>query len=801
MKIIKCLTPHIVAVITFIVVAAAYFAPQYEGKDVRQHDDIQATGMKGGIPEHVAKYGEHPQWAPNMFSGMPAYLIDMNYDGRLLKEASSIFYFMGRPAAYYFILMAGFYFMLLCFGVNPWLSIIGGLIYGLSTYFFIIFEAGHITKLMALSFISPLIGAIFLTYTRQLWLGAALAGVFASIEISTSHPQIPYYFMFVIIAIFIAQCYTYVKNKQLPEFIKRSVILIAVAILAIGSNVVQLWYIQDYAKDSVRGKSELTKSDEHKENQTSGLDKDYITAWSYEKLETFNLFIPNLFGGSSSGGFAKDGEVAESLKKYNASEIAAQLPGYWGAQPFTSGPVYIGAVAIFLFFLGLFMLRGPIRVWLITVTVLSILLAWGKNFMWFSDLFIDYFPGYNKFRVVSMILVIVEWSVPLMGLLALNELWNKNVSKERFIKSLKYAGIVSGGIAVLFILFGSTLLNFSSESDYAMKLPDDVLAAMSSERASLMRADALRSLIFCAITAGAVWMFYNEKLKKGLFVGVISLLVLSDMVPVNKRFLNNDDFIPVRKAKEITPTAADKQILQDEALSYRVANLSVNPFTDATTSYFHKSIGGYHAAKLGRYQEVIDKYLSKMDMDVYNMLNTKYFIQQNKEDGNLSVMINPDAFGNGWMVENVDIVDSADDEYNMLGEVDLRNTAVVNKKYEQFLSGITLTNNIDSISSVTLVDAKANELVYKTESSVPALAVFSEIFYAKGWSAWVDSNPVEIVCADYILRGVVVPAGEHTVEFKFSAPHFTTLVAITYACSSILILMLIGSILIYYRKK
>lgn len=798
---LKKLTPHIVACLTFIAVAALYFAPQYEGKDVRQTDDIQATGMRGGITEHVEKYGEHPGWAPNMFSGMPAYLIHMNYEGRLLKEASSGFYFLGRPAAYYFILMAGFYFMLICFGVNPWLSIAGGLLYGLSTYFFIIYEAGHITKLMALSFIAPMIGAVFLAYTKRLWVGAALAGIFASIEISTSHPQITYYFLFVIVAIFISQLYEFGKQKKIADFIKRSSVLLVVAALAVGSNIVQLWYISDYQKDSTRSRTELTPTEEQRDNITSGLDRDYITAWSYGKMETFNLYIPNLMGGSSGGGFKENGGVAKSLKPYNAAQIAPQLPAYWGPQPFTSGPVYIGAVAVFLFILGIFLLRGAERTWILSVTALCILLSWGKHFMVFTNLFIDYLPGYNKLRVVSMILVIAEWSVPLLGMLALKKIWERSTDISAVTKALKGATITSAAIILFFIVFGSWVLDFTSTADTSMGLPEDVISAMMSERESLMRMDALRSFLFSVATAALVWAFAKEKLKKSHFVIILSALILADMIPVNKRFLNNDDFVKTTHAKAITPTKADTEILKDGSLSYRVANLSTNPFVDATTSYFHKSIGGYHAAKMRRYQEVIDAYLSKMDMDVYNMLNTKYFIQKADEGVEPTVALNPDALGNGWFVENVELVKSVDDEFKLLGDINTSNTAVVNDKFASALSGVALQNNADSLSSITLTESRANFLSYKTESTKEAVAVFSEIYYPKGWSAYIDGKEVEIICADYILRALVIPAGEHNVEFKFEVPHFKTLVGITYFSSIALIIILIGSIYIEYRKK
>ncbi|MFI3321573.1 MAG: YfhO family protein [Rikenellaceae bacterium] len=798
MEKIKNYLPHIAAFLLFIAISVAYFAPQYSGMDVRKGDDIQYQGMKGGITEYVEEHGEHPQWAPNMFSGMPAYLIDMDYDGRYIKNIADQFYFLGKPAAYYFILMAGFYFMLLCFGVNPYLALVGSVGYGLSTYFLIIYEAGHITKLMALAYIAPLIGAVFLAYRKNLLLGASLAGIFAAIEISASHPQITYYFFYVLFALAIFEGVNSYKEGKIKRFITRSVVLAAVGALSLGANSIQLWYVNDYAKDSIRGKSELTISD-NSHNHTSGLDKDYITAWSYGKAESFNMLIPNFVGGSSMGGFSKDGVVAESLKPYNASSMATQLPAYWGPQPFTSGAVYIGAVIVFLAVLAMFVLRGWIKWWLVSVSLLALFLAWGKNMMWLTDIFIDYVPLYNKFRTVSMILVIIEWSFPLLGMLALQKVFSGEVSKEDSIKALKKSVYVVGGILLFFIVLGGTIMSFTSPSD--SQLPAEVAAAMSVERAELLRADAIRSLLFVLLTAAVIWLFLKDKLKEKIAIVSLLLFVLVDMVGVGLRHLNYDDFVPKKSSVEIKPTAADLEILKDTDLSYRVANLSVSPFNDANTSYFHKSIGGYHAAKMRRYQDMIDRYLSKMDMEVYSMLNTKYFIVADKESGAPTVQLNPDAFGNGWFVENIKFVDGADSEIAEIANVDLRTTAVVDNKFKYFVENLAF--EADSTSSIVLVESEANRQKYEVESGSDRAVVLSEIYYPKGWTLYIDGVETPYFRANYILRGFVVPAGKHTVEFKFEAPNFGVMKAVTIACSMIILLMFVLSIvkIILNRKN
>lgn len=792
----KKILPHIIAIIAFAALAAIYFAPQYEGREVRKGDDIQASGMAGGMAEHKAEYGEHPQWAANMFSGMPAYLIDMDYSGRYVKEVSSTFYFLGRPAAYYFILMAGFYLMLLMMGVSPLLAIPGSIAYGLSSYFVIIYGAGHITKLMALAYIAPMIGAIYYAYKKDIWLGAALAGIFASIEISTSHPQITYYFLFVIVGLVAMMGYNFYKEGRMASFWKRSAVLTLAALLAVGSNIIQLWYVAEYAKDSTRSRSELTASDDNSHNHTSGLDKDYATQWSYGIMETFNLFIPNLMGGASSGGFSEDGEVAKALGAN--SRYATMLPGYWGDQPGTSGPVYVGAVVVFLFILGIMLIGGAMRWWLIGVTILSIVLAWGHNFMWLTDLMLDYFPGYNKFRTVSMILVIAQWSMPLMGMLALKRIWDEKVEKTELEKTLKYATAIAGGIALFFIILGSGMFDFSGGSD--AQFPDEIVSAMVLERADMLRADAIRSLIFVVLTAALILFWYRGKVRRDIFVLALSTLVLYDMVPVDRRYLSYEDFVPTQRAKAITPTEADKAIMGDSDPNFRVANFTVSPFQDATTSYFHKSVGGYHAAKMRRYNDIISGYLSKMKMDTYNMLNTKYFIVPSEEGGS-SVQFNPDAYGNAWFVDDVIVVENPDEEFTALEDISTRYTAVVDRRFVEQLASLVEITEADSLDEISLIDYRINRLTYKSSSSKPRLAIFSEIYYDKGWTLTIDGKEADYLRADYILRGAVIPAGEHTLEFSFKAPNFATVKGVTIFCSLALLLAAVAAIVVSIKKR
>lgn len=603
--------------------------------------------------------------------------------------------------------------------------------------------------------------------------------------IGANHPQITYYFLMIVAAFWISELVRAYKEKILARFAKVTGLLVLAGVLAVGSNAGMLYYIQTHSKDTIRGGSELKASSSSMEGK-EGLDLEYATAWSYGKGETLNLLIPNLYGGSSEGGFSDDGEVAQALAKYGARNMATHLPAYWGPQPITSGPMYVGAVALFLAVLGLFLLRRRVTVWIVVIALLAILLAWGKNLMWFTELFYYYFPMYDKFRTVSTILVIVGWCVPLLAALTLQKLWSGEVPREKLFKGLKYTTIAVGGIALLFLLLGGTLLSFTGEGDSQMfggQQVDDVFAAMRAERASLMRADALRSLVFVLLTAGTVLLFYRQKIKRGGFVLVLALLVTADMVPVNLRYLRRDKFVEERH-NTIRPTEADKQILADKELGFRVLNMTVSPFNDATTSYFHRSVGGYHGAKLRRYQDLIERYLGKMDIGVYNMLNTKYVIVQG-EDGTPEAQLNPGANGAAWFVDSVRLVDGPDAEIAALGGLDTKTVAVVDKLFASLVENVAPA--ADSAARIAMTEYRVNLQRYEYTAAAPGVAVFSEIYYPKGWTAYLDGVEAPYFRADYVLRAMVLPAGTHTVEFRFRAPHYELLSSLTLISSLLLL--------------
>lgn len=798
-KFIKWL-PYIVGISLFLVLSVVYFAPQFSGKEIVMPDVVQYQGMSKEIVDHNEKFGEDPQWTGSLFGGMPAQLIVMKYDSMILKWVMKALDFLGRPASMVFIAMLSFFIMLLMFKVNPWVAIVPAIAYGLSTYSFIIIAVGHITKMMAFAYAPLVVGGVYYTLRRNMWVGAALTALFGSLEIAGYHPQITYYFLFVLVGLWINEGVRAYKEHAIPHFAKATGLLAIAAMLAVGSNYAPLHYISEYGKESMRGGSELTMSAEGKQID-SGLELEYATHWSYGKVESFNMFIPNLMGGASDGGFSEDGAVAQSLTKYGARDIATHMPGYWGDQPSTAGPTYLGATVIFLCVLGLFLLKGRTKWWVLIVSAIVLMLAWGNNLMWFTKLFFDYLPGYNKFRTVAMILVVVQWSVPFLAALILHKIYQSDISKKEIVDGVKKATMVTGGVALLFLVLGGSLFSFSSPMDVKMGLPDDVISAMQSERATLLRMDAFRSLLFVLLTAGVVLLFVYSRIKRWMLITALGVLVCADLIPVNLRFLPQSKFVDAQQA-QIKPTEVDLKIMADPTPGFRVLNLSVSPFQDATTSYFHRSIGGYHGAKMARYQDIIEYYLGKGDVNVINMLNTKYFIASNQQTGEPVLQINPDRYGAAWFVDELKMVDSPNQEIAALAELDLRHQAVVDKQFDSQLAGVEVV--ADSTATIELEEYRANYLKYKSSSEVATVAIFSEIFYEKGWKAYLDGECVPHFRANYILRGMVVPEGEHTIEFKFRAVGFDRISNITLVFSILIIVGLAGALVGNYvcnKKK
>ena len=758
----KGAVPHLFALAAFLLITFVYFQPLFEGKKIYQGDIINYKGMSQELIEYRAETGEEALWTNRMFGGMPAYQISHHTPSNLTRYADKIVSFnFPREASFVLIAFIGFYILLLSMGLAPPMAIAGALGFGLTSYLFIIIEAGHNTKAHAMAYMAPVLAGIIMAYRGKLLRGSAITALFLALQLRANHLQITYYLLMIVLAFGIFELVHAIKEKKVLQFVKTGMVLIFAAILAIGANIEKIWTTYEYGKYSTRSQSELT-IDGDQGNKTSGLNKDYATSWSYGKMETFNLMIPNFMGGASGSELSEDSDVYQVLKKNrvpNAKNIIKRMPTYWGDQPFTSGPVYIGAVICFLFVLGAFIVKGRLKWWLITCTLLSFALAWGHNMMWLTDIFLDYVPGYNKFRSVSMILVIAELTIPLLGFLALKEILSEKIGKKELIKSLKFALGITGGLCVLFAFVGPSLFNFTSNGD--AQLPDFIVSALEVDRASLLRSDALRSLFFILLTGLSIYLFHTKKIKMFAFATVLAVLVLADMLPVNKRYLNADDFVKARKMEQpFKKTPVDAQILEDKELNFRVYNLAERLDAGARTSYFHNNIAGYHGAKLKRYQELIDLQLSKANASVVNMLNTKYIIRKGPS-GDLIASQNPSRYGPAWLVKEVEVVANADEEMNLLSTFDLSNKAIVDQRF-----GLS-TTSYSATGSILLSSYEPNHLVYDVNVDEVSFAVFSEIFYDKGWNAYINGELNAHYRVNYVLRGMNLPKGEYQVEFKF----------------------------------
>ena len=802
MKNFKKFSPHLIVILLFVGISFTYFSPLLQGKLLNMADFTHYKGMSKEVTDFRKVTGNEALWTNSMFSGMPAYQISTNSKGNLIQYISRIISLgIPRPANFLFLYLLGFYLLLLSLKVDYRISAVGAIAFSFSSYFFIIIMAGHMTKAHAIAFLPMVIAAVLYTYRGRMLLGGVLTSLAVALELYANHLQITYYLVLILILIGLVQFVKDFKANNLIDFSKRSGVLILAALLASATSVTRLSTTMEYGAESTRGKSELTNN---LDNKTSGLDKDYATSWSYGVAETFTLLIPNFYGGASQGELTTDSETYQEIKRNpNAKQLIKQLPLYWGTQPFTSGPTYAGSTVIFLFIFGLLFVKSEMRVWILLATIMSIMLAWGKNFMPLTDLFLDYFPGYNKFRAVSMILVIAEFTIPLLGFIALNKFLSKKdenyetdikvkdiktqkvshvVVKSKKLRSLNLAFYIVGGLCLIFALMPSLFFDFVGGQDANLAKNGWPIDALQTDRAGLLSADAWRSFIFITLTFGTMWMFLKNKIRSKYVIFIVGILVLADMWPVNKRYLNDDNF--ERKSKVQVPyqaTAADQQILRDTDPNFRVFNQSVSTFNDASTSYFHKSIGGYHGAKLKRYQELIENHISKGNMAVLNMLNTKYFITPKGK-----VQQNPGAMGNAWFVNKINLVANADAEIMALDGFSPANTAIVDSRFSDQMI-IKLDNDQASIS---LTEYKPNYLKYNSTSPKNGIAIFSEIFYDKGWNAYINGELKPHFRANYVLRGMQIPAGNHLVEFKFEPDSYFVSERIAFA-SSILLLLLI----------
>ncbi len=818
---LKKLWPYLAAIVIFLVVTFAYFTPLLEGKKILQSDIVNFRGMSKEIVDFRAKTGQEPLWTNSMFGGMPAYQISANYTSNLIGHLDKVLTLgLPHPASLVFLYFLGFFILLLVMGVDPWLSIAGATAFAFSSYFFIIIDAGHNSKAHAIAYMAPVMAGIILTVKRKYLWGGLMTAIFLSLEVKANHPQITYYLAMIAILYGLAQLIQVIRIKEFTPFLKAVGVLLIALVFAVLTNITSLWATWEYGKYTIRGKSELTSE---KANRTTGLDKNYITQWSYGVGETMTLLIPDFYGGSSNVKISANSKIAEAMRangvpEESVSQYTSQPSPflYWGAQPFTSGPVYVGAIMIFLFLLGLIIVKGPLKWWLLAATILSILLSWGHNLMPFTNFFLNYLPGYNKFRAVSMILVIAEFTIPLLGILALKEICDKQSDRKRLFKGIQIALAISAGLTLLFALLPGIFLDFAGSGDKYMQqqyqLPDWLMQGIRDERQRLVRFDAFRSFVFILLGGGLTWAVLFNKIKKEYAFIALTVLILGDMFTVNKRYLNNDSFTSASRVENpFEPTAADSQILQDTTPDYRVLNLTSNTFNDAGTSYYHKSIGGYHGAKLRRYQELIDQgidndiktFVRNMSTDstpVLNMLNTKYFILPNNDKQPVAYP-NPGALGNAWFVDEIQQVDNADAEIAAVKNFRPASLAIVDKVFGENIASFKPAR--DSADYIKLDTYAANELTYHYKSQNSGLAVFSEIYYPKGWNAYVDDKLTPHFRADYVLRAMVLPAGEHKVRFKFEPVVFFVGEKISLISSILLIaiVLIMGALELWKLKK
>ena len=790
MNVLKRILPDVVAIVVFAVISFAYFCPAVtEGRILSQHDSVAGIGAGQEGKEYLERTGERTRWTNSIFGGMPTYQMSPSYDSTdLLKSVENLYHlYLPTYVWHVFVMLLGFYILLRAFNFKVWMAGLGAIIWAFSSYFFIIIAAGHIWKLITLAYIPPTIAGLVLCYRGKYWSGGLVTALFVALQIASNHVQMSYYFLFVMLFMVIAYGVMAYQQKTIPAFLKATGVLVIAGLIGVCINLSNLYHTYEYSKESMRGKSELVK--ENAANQTaSGLERDYITQWSYGIGETFSLLVPNVKGGASVPLAANEKAMEKASPMYR--NIYSQLGQYWGEQPGTSGPVYVGAFVMFLFVLGLFIVKGPMKWALLGATVLSILLSWGKNFMGFTDFFIDYVPMYNKFRAVSSILVIAEFTIPLLAMLALKEVVSApNLLKERR-KDFLISFALTGGLALLFavmpkIFFPSYVS--MAEMNALKSFPADqlvpLLTNLEEVRMSLFTADAWRSFFIVAVGVALLWMYTAGKLKQTVLIGALALLCLVDMWPINKRYLYDDQFVEKQvQTQGFQPTETDKMILSDESLDYRVLNLASNTFNENNTAYWHKSVGGYHAAKLRRYQEMIEEHISgemsalfkavaeaEGDMEqidaslfpVLNMLNTKYYIFP-LQGGQTLPLPNPHALGNAWFVKDVQYVNNANEEIEAIHGLDPSETAVVDKHFESVVKPMTC----DSMATIRLVAYEPNRLKYEVNSNTGGTIVFSEIYYP-GWRSSIDGQEVPHGRANYILRAMNVPAGQHEVEFSF----------------------------------
>lgn len=809
MKIISKYYPHLLAILGFILVSLIYFYPVMQGKQIYQSDIAQYTGMAKEQNDFRAQEKEEPYWTNSAFGGMPTYQLGAKYPNDAVGALDDALRFLPRPADYLFLYFLGFYGLLLVLKVDPLKAFFGAIAFGFSTYLIIILGVGHNAKAHAIAYMPLVVAGVILVFRRKYVLGGLLTMIAGALEINANHFQMTYYLLFLLLIIGIYFLYKYIKEKEYKGFLVSIGVFIVAGILAIGANATSLLATAEYADFSTRGKSELTfNPDGSKAEGNSAMTYDYITEYSYGIAESLNLIAPRLFGGSNNESIGKDSKIVQYLQTQEVAEgqylseaqaveyASSGMPTYWGDQPIVAAPAYIGAIVFFLAVLALFIDNRKIKYVFLAGAVFSLFLSWGKHFSILTDFFIDFVPMYNKFRAVSSIQVLLELCLPVLAIMGLQSFFK--IEKDEQWKALKKAGAIALGlIALLFVSKGMFSFTGGNDQMYAKSMGPEFLNALKEDREAMYSSDLLRSGLLILAVAGILWIYIQKKLSQTLAIVLVGILMVSDLFFIDKNYVNSEDFVAARQVKEpFQATPSDMQILQDQS-HYRVFEVQGN-MASARASFFHKSIGGYSAVKPRKMQQLFDYQIAKNNIGVLNMLNVKYVINTD-ENGQDVPIINPDANGNAWFVEEVKFVNSADEEMKALDKLDTKKIAVINKEFQALAETKSLTK--DSTATIKLDAYEPNYLKYTSNNSSEGIAVFSEIYYPKGWKVTIDGKETKEFPADYALRALKVPAGKHTIEFKFEPQVVKTGSTVTLISSIVMLLLLIGGIYFESRKK
>jgi len=780
----RSLVPYLVPVLVILLCNIVYFLPQFSGKEVEQGDIIQYKGMAKEAIDFEKSTGEDALWTNSMFGGMPTYQINTKNKGNLLGYVDRVFNLgLKRPAGMFIAGMLGFYLLLLLLGVNPWLSMIGALFFGLSTNNLILYEAGHVTKLRTIMYGAPALAGMILVYKQKYLIGGSVFALFLGINIFANHPQMTYYLGFVMLIFGLIYLISAIRSKTLVLFLKSTLVIAVAGVLAVGASTSQLWTTYEYSNSTMRGKPILTASGGNvtSSSETDGLEWSYAMSWSIGAKDLLASFIPKAVGGGSGEWVDKDSYFSKKMQ----IRKDIQIPTYWGDLPFTSGPSYFGAIVIFLFLFGAFVVKGEVKWWLVASVVLTFLLAMGKNFPILNQTLYDYFPLFNKFRTPNSVLSITAILLPILAILGLSELV-KNTDKQKFLKPLYISFGVLASLCVFLYLFGTSFFSFSGKSDANYEQFIDVLI---EQRKLMLKSSALNTLLLISLVAGLIWAFIKSKINTTTLLIGVGLIGVGDLFINGKSYLSERNFVSIKQYQQnFSPRPVDTQILQDNDPNFRVYDATINTFNSSKSSYFHKTIGGYHAAKLQRFQDIIDRHISKDNQNVLNMLNTKYYIVT-KGEGEESVIRNPAALGNAWFVNNIIKVSDANAEIDSLSNFDPAGDVIIHEEFADYVQGLSLSKNGD----ISLTKYTPNRLEYTVDTQGDQFAVFSEIWYGpnKGWQASIDGQPVDHIRVNYLLRGLKVPSGQHQIVFEFVPKSFFTGAKIAFICS-LLILLLSG---------